>query len=314
MLDPRLQALRLVAQHRTVTAAATASRYTPSAVSAQLRSLAEEVGTPLLERQGRGVRLTEAALVLLEHAHEAATRWEETLARVHSVAGPRAGSLTLCGFSTAAASLLPRGAARVVAEHPGTVVRIMEADPVECFELLLAERADVAVVIATEETPALNDPRFSQHRLGDDPLDLLVPAGHPFARRSSVSLAEAADEPWIMDRAGRPYRRLVAGACLAAGFNAVVAHEAVEWDTGAALVHAGLGVALVPQLANLPTVYGIVRVPLRGDPRPARQLRTAVRAGAEHQPRIRTALAAMRPGGADRELSEPAGGGGSRRR
>lgn len=298
MLDPRLQALRLVAHHGTVTAAAAAGHYTPSAVSAQLRSLAEDVGMPLLERQGRGVRLTEAALVLVEHAEEVAAGWQETLARVHSLAGPRAASLTLCGFSTAAASLLPRAARQVGIEHPGTIVRIVEADPVECFDLLLAERADLAVVVATDEVPALNDPRFEQRPLGDDPLDLLVPVGHRFAERAWIHLADAADEPWILDRAGRPYRRLVAGACLAAGFNPLVAHEAVEWDTGAALVHAGLGVALVPQLANLPSGYDIVRVPLRGDPRPARRLRTAVRAGAQHQPRIRTALAAIAGSGA----------------
>ena len=296
MLDPRLQTLRLVAHHGTVTAAAEATHYTPSAVSALLRSLGDEVGIALVERQGRGIRLTEAALVLLEHAHEVAALWEETLARVRSVAGPRAGSLALCGFSTAAASLLPRAAAEVVAEHPGTTVRIVEADPVECFDLLLAERADVAVVVATEETPPINDPRFTQQSLGDDPLDLLVPVGHRFAQRTSVRLSEAAVDPWIMDRPGRPYRRLVTSACLAAGFNPVVAHESVEWDTGAALVHAGLGVALVPQLANLPTVYDIVRVPLRGDPRPTRHLRAAVRAGAHDQPRIRTALAALGPG------------------
>lgn len=294
MIDARLQALRLVAHHGTVTAAAAAAHYTASAVSAQLRSLGEEIGTPLLERQGRGIRLTEAAAVLLEYADEVAASWEETLARVHSVSGPRAGSLTLCGFSTAAASLLPRAAGRVVETHPGTTVRIVEADPVECFELLLSDRADVAVVVATDEVPALNDRRFRQQSLGDDLLDLLVHAGHRFAGRAAVTLAEAADEAWIMDRPGRPYRRLVAGACLAAGFNPEVAHEAVEWDTGAALVHAGLGVALVPQLARLPTGYDIVRVPLRGDPRPARHLRTAVRAGSQDQPRIASALAAMR--------------------
>ncbi|MDN5895801.1 MAG: LysR family transcriptional regulator, partial [Nocardioides sp.] len=105
MLDPRLQALRLVAQHGTVTAAAAASHYTPSAVSAQLRSLAHEVGTPLMERQGRGIRLTEAAMVLIEHADEVASGWEEARARAASLAGPRGGRLTLCGFSTAAATL-----------------------------------------------------------------------------------------------------------------------------------------------------------------------------------------------------------------
>lgn len=293
MLDPRLQALRLVARHGTVTAAAAVSHYTPSAVSAQLRSLAHEVGTPLLERQGRGIRLTEAAAVLLEHADEVAQGWEQARARAASLAGPRGGQLVLCGFSTAAASLLPRAARAVADQHPGTTARIVEADPAECFDLLLAERADVVVVVATQEVPPLGDPRFHQVDLGKDPLDLLVPLGHPFAEKNSILLADAAEERWIMDRPGRPYQRLVSGACLAAGFVPMVAHEVVEWDTGAALVHAGLGVALVPQLANLPSVYDIVRVPLRGDPRPARVVRAAVRQGAEKHPRVTTALAAM---------------------
>lgn len=295
MIDVRLQALRLVAEHGSVTAAATSTNYSPSAVSAQLRSLADDLGAPLLERRGRGIRLTEAALVLLEHADAVAASWERTRARVHRLEGPMAGSLTLCGFSTAAASLLPRAAQAVGAVHPGTVVRIIEADPVECFDLLLAERADVAVVVPTEETPPLGDPRFEQHDLGEDPLDLLVPAEHRLARRSTALLADAADEAWIMDRPGRTYHQLVLGACLSAGFTPDVAHEAAEWDTGAALVHAGLGVALVPQLANLPTVYDIVRVPLRGDPRPARRLRAAVRSGAQAHPTIATVLAAMTP-------------------
>ncbi|GAB3990571.1 LysR family transcriptional regulator [Nocardioides marmoraquaticus] len=294
MLDARLHALRLVAQHGGVTAAA-ASGYTPSAVSAQLRSLAREIGAPVLAPQGRGVRLTDAALVLLDHAHDVAASWEAARARVQAVAGPRGGTLTLCGFSTAASTLLPRAVRRVVAEHPGTVVRLVEADPAECFDLLLAERADLAVVVATEETPPVSDRRFEQVTLGHDPLDLLVPEGHALAGLTSVALQEAAHEPWILDRPGRPYHRLVTSACLAAGFVPDVAHEAVEWDTGAALVHAGLGVAIVPRLANLPSVYDIVRVPLQGDPPPGRHLLGVVRNGARAQARVATALAAMAP-------------------
>ena len=293
MLDPRLHTLRLVAQHGTVTAAAAASHYTPSAVSAQLRSLAVEVGVTLVERQGRGVRLTDAAMVFLEYADDVAARWEQTLARAQALEGPRSGTLVLCGFSTAAASLLPRAAHLVSQRHPGTVVRIIEADPLDCFDLLLAGRADVAVVIATEEIPPDNDSRFEQRTLGHDALDLLVPAGHRFASRSDIRLAEAADEDWIMDRPGRPYQRLVAGACLAAGFSPRIAHEAVEWETGAALVHAGLGVSLIPGLAHLPARYDVHRVPLKGDPRPTRRLRTAIRSGSDGYPRIATALEAM---------------------
>lgn len=292
MLDPRLHTLRLIATHRTVTATAEALHYTPSAVSAQLRSLSDEVGVPLLEKDGRGVRLTEAARTLIAYADQVASAWEATRAQIASITEPR-GAITLCGFSTAAANLLPLAARAVADAHPETSVRLIEADPAECFDLLLAERADLAVVVAIDETPLLSDPRFHQRPLGEDPLDLLVPAGHRLAGRESVRLSEAADEDWIMDRPGRPYQRLVAGACLAAGFRPAVAHESVEWDTGAALVHAGLGVALVPQLANLPSVYDIVRVPLLGDPRPARHLRAAVRSGSESHPVLATAITAM---------------------
>lgn len=293
MLDPRLQSLRLVAWYGGVTAAAEAAHYTPSAVSAQLRSLANDVGAPLLERQGRGVRLTDAAQVLLEHADEVAAAWEAVCARVQSGTGAKAGAVTMAGFSTAASTLLPEAVRELLRQHPGTVARIVEADPLECFDMLVTGQADLAVVVATDEMPALSDRRFEQLQLGNDPLELLVHARHRLADRESVSLAEAAGEPWIMDRPGRPYRQLVLSSCVAAGFTPEIAHESVEWETGAALVHAGFGVALVPRLAHLPSGYAVQRVPLHGDPRPARHIRAAVRAGARSQPRIVTALDAM---------------------
>ncbi len=79
-------------------------------------------------------------------------------------------------------------------------------------------------------------------------------------------------------------------SCLAAGFNPTAAHEVAEWDTGAAPVHAGLGVCLVPRLASLPAGYDIVRVPLEGDPSPARHVRTGIRAGSSDSPLIATSL------------------------
>ncbi|MDO5696527.1 MAG: LysR family transcriptional regulator [Dermatophilus congolensis] len=293
MLDPRLQSLRLVARFGSVRAAAAASHYTPSAVSAQLRSLADDVGAPLLERDGRGVRLAGAGRILLEHADEASALWEAALARARSGVASGHGSITLCGFSTAASTLLPEAAGALLAKHPDSAVKIVEADPRECFDLLLTGDADVAVVVSTGELPPLDDPRFEQRHLGQDPLDLLVPARHPFAGRESVLLAEAAGERWIMDRPGRPYRQLLMAACMAAGFTPAVAHEAVEWDTGAALVHAGLGVILIPQLARTPSGYDIVRVPLRGNPRPVRTILSAVRAGSAGQPLVATALRSM---------------------
>ncbi|SDT11305.1 LysR family transcriptional regulator [Microlunatus soli] len=293
MIDPRLHVLRVVAAQGTVTAAAQTLNYTPSAVSHQLRSLSRDLGVPLLEQDGRRVRLTAAARVLVARADELYARWEEIRGELDEARDVYTGSLRLCGFSTAASALLPPVVSEVRARHPYCQVRIIEADPEECFNLLLADQADVAVVVATATLPSSADPRFEQAPLLDDPLDLLVPVDNPLAARVSVLLSDAAGEDWILDRVGRPYHQLVVTACAAAGFAPSVAHESAEWDSGAALVGAGLGVALVPRLARIPADERTVRVPLRGDPIPARHILTAVRRGSRQQTGIATALAAL---------------------
>jgi DNA-binding transcriptional LysR family regulator len=290
MIDRRLHVLRMVAACGTVTGAAEALHYTPSAVSQQLRTLGKELGVDLVVQDGRRIRLTPAARVLLERADELFSTWETIRGEVALAAEEGSGTLRLCGFSTAAAALLPSVAASVHAAHPRCRVRIIEAEPEECFELLLADEADVAVVVATGTIPSTTDPRFEQRQLLEDPLDLLVPSSHRLAHEDSVLLGELVEEPWIMDRPGRPYHQLLQTACAAAGFSPAVAHIATEWDTGAALVAAGLGIALIPRLAHLPTGYPIVRVPLRGDPSPSRHILTGIRRGSAQQPLTALAL------------------------
>lgn len=311
MIDHRVHVLRMVASHGTVTAAAHALGYTPSAVSHQLRTLSRELGVPLLARAGRGVQLTPAARLLLDRSSELYTRWEQIRAELDAAGDQPVRSLRLCGFSTAAAALLPRVAARVRVEHPGAEVRIIEADPGECYDLLLADRADVAVVVATGSLPPSTDPRFDQEPLLDDPLDLLLPSDHPLATRDSARLGQTAADAWILDRPGRPYHQLVLTACAEAGFTPTVAHEASEWETGAALVAAGLGIALIPRLARIPAGYDVARVPLRGDPTPARHILTSVRRGSRDQPPIAAALQALETVGREvtflREPSATAG-------
>lgn len=293
MIDHRIHVLRMVASHGTVTAAAEALSYTPSAVSHQLRTLSRDLGVPLLVRQGRGIALTPAARVLLGRADELYARWEEIRAEVGAAGHEGVRTLRLCGFSTAAATLLPRVAARVRTLHPGAEVRIIEADPDECYDLLLADRADLAVVVATASLPPSSDHRFDQEPLLDDPLDLLLPVDHPLAGEATALLSQTSGDPWILDRPGRPYHQLVLTACAEAGFTPDVAHEATEWETGAALVAAGLGIAMIPRLARIPAGYTVARVPLRGDPSPARHLLTSVRRGSRARPAIAAALESL---------------------
>lgn len=293
MIDRRLQLLRAVAHYGTITAAAEAMQLTPSAVSHQLRQLARELDVALLEPTGRNVVLTPAARTLLAHTDTLFADWEAARAALFAHTIGQAGQLRLVGFSTAAAALLVPAAARLAQTHPQLQVQLTETEPAACFAALLSGQADIAVVVATPDLPPATDTAFEQQRLLDDPLDLLVPAGHRFATRTSVPLAAAAHEPWIVGTPGGSYHQLVHVACNAAGYAPAVAHYATEWDTGAALVAAGLGVALVPRLAQLPP-HPVVRVRLRGDPSPSRHILTGIRAGASEQPAITVGLQALR--------------------
>lgn len=298
MIDPRLKVLQMVAQCGTVTGAAAALNYTPSAVSYQLRQLAEELGTELIAQSGRGIQLTAAARTVLRHAEALHAQAERAYAELAAAADEPGGPFTLCGFSTAATNLLPPAAAALRDRYPQLRVRVIEAEPARCFDLLLAGDADLALVINTADTPPHADERFDQHGLLDDPLDLVVPRGHRLAELDVVTLADAADEPWIIGRPGSTYHDLVRAACTSAGFTPNIEHYADEWDTGTALVAHHFGIILVPRLARLHD-YDVVRIPLHGEPAPARRILAATRLGRREHPVISTALGQIRTTAAD---------------
>ncbi|MBQ0868172.1 LysR family transcriptional regulator [Streptomyces sp. RK75] len=290
MIDSRLRILQMVAEHGTVTAAARVLHYTPSAVSYQLRQLAAEVGAELVVQQGRGIRLTNAARVLLRHAERLHEQWELARAELAAVGTEPTGQITLCGFSTAASRLLPPAAAGLRDTYPHLTVRIIEAEPDRCFDLLLSEEADLALLVVTADSPPMTDHRFDQRPLLDDPLDLVVPRDHPLAGQQRVTLADAAREPWILGNPGTTYHQLVLAACMSAGFTPHIAHYADEWDTGTALVAHGFGVILVPRLAQLREDSPLARLPLHGEPAPARRIMSVTRPGARQIPTLTRAL------------------------
>ena len=292
MVDPKLRVLQMVAHHGTVTAAAEALHYTPSAVSYQLRQLAEELGVALLTQAGRGVQLTAAARTVLRHAEALQAQAERARAELAAATAEPSGPFTACGFSTAATHLLPPAAAALRTQHPQVQVRVIEAEPVPCFDLLLSGEADLALVINTAGTPAGADERFDQQPLLDDPLDLVVPDGHPLTRQRRVVLADAADEAWIVGTPGSTYHHLVLAACMTAGFTPNIAHHSDEWDTGTALVAHGFGIILVPRLARLHD-WPVVRIPLRGEPAPARRILAATRRGRQEHPVVSAALSTI---------------------
>jgi len=289
----RLGVLREVDRRGTLARAAEALHLTPSAVSQQLAVLAREAGVPLLERQGRGVRLTGQARVLLEHADLIAAQLERARADLAAWEYGQRGAITVGAFSSGVSGLLPGALRAFAAGHPQVAVRVVEAEPPDLFTRLDAGRVDVAVAVDFAAAPPHTDRRYTRTDLLVDVLDLALPAGHRFADRESVPLRELAGEPWIVGDARSCCGAVTRSVCAAAGFTPDIRHAVNDWQALAALVEAGLGVALVPRLVQPLHRPGLVLRRPAGGPPPTRNVFAAVRTGSENDPVLAAFLAQL---------------------
>lgn len=290
----RLRVLRAVAHYGTITAAARALHFTPSAASQQIRQLAGELDVVLLEPHGRRVRLTAAARSLLGHADAIAARWEQAEIDLRTELDKPAGLLRVGGFPVAVSALLAPMASVLRSRYPQLTVQIQETEAGASFDLLFEGEADLMIIEAAPDNPPRKELRFDQQPLLDDPFDLVVSVEHPFARRVSVGLAEVATEDWILPMDSCTCRAHVLAACTAAGFTPNAAHHALEWNAVANLAAHGLGVALVPRLAALAAHLPVARVPISGNPSPARKLLTCTRSGGRQHPAVAAAVDELR--------------------
>jgi DNA-binding transcriptional LysR family regulator len=293
MLD--LRRLRLLHElHRlgTVSAVADALSYSPSTVSQQLRVLEREAGTPLFEPAGRRVRLTDAALVLVDHAQRllaGAERAEADLAA--AAAGAVAGVVRVGSFQTASLHLLLPAMNALRGSHPGVQVRLVEAEPEPALQALRAHALDLALADEWAGTPHPRWPELDREDLFTEAVRLSLPAGHTAAADGGpVRLADLARERWATGYPGGGMATLVRRVCKQhGGFEPDIRHETNELTMLLALVASGHAVTLLPELALTGDVGGIAVRPVAGIEL-TRTLFTAVRAGADRRP----ALAAVR--------------------
>ncbi|MFJ7772168.1 LysR family transcriptional regulator [Streptomyces sp. NPDC097107] len=272
-----------------MTATAEALRMTPSAVSQQLTNLSRQLGVELLQAQGRRVRLTDAARLVLRHAEAVLEQLERADAELAAYVHGEAGEVRVGAFSTAVPALVVPAVTALRATHPGIAVRVREAEAQEAYELLAAGAVDLALSLAAQ-APSAADPRFTRVPLLADPLDVALPDDHPLARADGLRLADLAAEPWIFGGSG-PWSEITRGACEAAGFRPE-AHAAAGWTAILAMVEAGMGVALVPRMAAVPR-DGVLMRELHAD-RPVRHVVAAVRRGAGEGAAVGTVLTALR--------------------
>jgi DNA-binding transcriptional LysR family regulator len=251
MLDVRrLQVLREVARHQSLSAAAVSLSYTPSAVSQQIAALEREVGIGLVERNARGAVLTEAGRRLLRHADEIVGQIAAAEEELRAMVGLEAGRLRLGAFSTAGAVVVPRAVKAFRDRHPGVDVALVELDPEEAVAQLRAREVDLALVYEFPVVPGPPLDGLEHVHLFDDPLYIALPEGHRLARRRRVRVAELADEPWIQGVHRGSTVAVLPAACRAAGFEPNIVFRSDDHMAVQGFVAAGLGVAVVPQIAT----------------------------------------------------------------
>jgi DNA-binding transcriptional LysR family regulator len=274
----RMRVLREVAERGTIAATARALDFTPSAISQQLAALEREAGVALLDRHGGRVRLTEPGRRLVARTEAILAELEAATAELAAATAEVTGHVHVAAFPSAERALLAPAVAALAQRHPDVRVRTSELEPE--LSLPALRLGDVDLAIAHEDTsrPAPPDARLERVELLDEPLRVVLPAGHP-ADAEAVALAALADARWVATPPGTACRAMVDRACGAAGYVPDVPFQANEFGVLAAFVAAGLGVALIPEIALGAFGEGTVVRPVADVPVARRIYATARRGG-----------------------------------
>jgi DNA-binding transcriptional LysR family regulator len=254
----RLRVLEALARLGSVTAAAVELHYSQPTVSHHLARLEAETGAQLLQRVGRGVRLTEAGRMLADRAAEIIGRLDVAGAELSGYVGLSSGRVRLAGFSSAIGSIVPAALDLLAGRHPGLEVSLLDTHPPEALEMLRAGRVDVAVVFRYDETEP-EPPGVRLHHQLDDPV-------HVLARRRVRKLSTLRDERWV---AGcERCRSHLLALCEAEGFEPRIGFTSDDMVVMQSLVAAGLAVTTIPGLAlRAHRAPGIVASELSGSKR-----------------------------------------------
>ncbi|MGK4908035.1 LysR family transcriptional regulator [Streptomyces albus] len=292
MMNPwRLQLLSRLDTLGTVRAVAEAANLSPSNVSQQLATLETETGTQLLERTGRRVRLTPAGLILARRARTILDHMAGVEAELRGFGAEPAGRVRLGAFQSAIHTMAVPAVTCLTREHPKLDVELLELEPHESIPALRV--GDVDLIITTTDFDELPlGPDIDLVPLATDPVLLVVPPGHPAAKRGTVDLASCADASWSFDKPQSYMANLALRLCRQAGFEPHIVCRFSNYMMTLQHVEAGLSIALLPGLA---VDLGRYRVLTRELSNPVtRTITAAVRRGSPPRAAVRAVLDALR--------------------
>jgi DNA-binding transcriptional LysR family regulator len=287
----RLRILREVSARGSIVSAAEALYMSPPAVSQQMATLEREAGVDLLERVGRGVRLTTAG---------------ERLAEIDEVAHGVAGRVHASAFPTAARALLVPALARLKTTYPRLQFKMVDLEPEDSIPLLRVGELDILLTYEFETLPASDEPGMERVRLMSEPMAIALPVSHPRAA-GPVAIADLRNDQWVVGRDGSPFLEVQKRVSNEAGYEPRVDYHSNDYQVILAAVEAGLGVALVPPMARFADYPGVAfRQPADREIR--RHISAIIRRGSRNSPTIAAALTAIRDVAHERVLASPFAG------
>jgi DNA-binding transcriptional LysR family regulator len=299
-----LQRLRLLHElhaRGTIAAVADALQFTPSAVSQQLAVLEREAGVALLERAGRGVRLTDPAIVLVRHAEALLERADRAEAELAAAAGTVAGRGRVASFQSVAIRLAIPAMRALARDAPALRCELVEAEPEQSLPALALGDFDLVLADEWQHMPHSRPAGVDRQDLHRDPVHVLLAADHPAARshRDAVPLAELAGDAWTTGHEGSGWEGMTNRTCRElAGFDPDIRHRTNDSVTCLAIVAHGQSVALLPELV-LPEAHPRIAVRTIADGPVHRTIFTATRAADAARPSVQALLGAVRTAAAN---------------
>jgi DNA-binding transcriptional LysR family regulator len=280
----RMQLLRELAHRGTVSSVASALAYSSSAISQQLAVLEKEIGAPLLLPDGRGVRLTPQAEILVRHTSTILEHLESAEAEIAASMQSVVGTVRLATIQTAALACVPEVLTNLSTTHPGLSLRLTQAEPEIAVPGLLARQFDLVCDDSFADFPPARPSDVDLQALAADPMRVAFREPPQGLAAFETSLEDFAEQPWVMELPGSPGREWAVAACRRAGFEPRIEHQTSDTVVQAELVTRGHAVAFLPDLlwfGRRPNFH------LRWmDPSHTRTLMTTCRAGSQGHPSI----------------------------
>lgn len=237
-----------IGRHDTLTAAAEALQYSPSAVSQQLKVLEREAGVPLVERGGRRVRLTTAGRILAGYAEEMLARLRAAEEQVRAVSRLGHGRVRLATFRSAGESLLVDAITYFRGHYPAVQISIVEGEPEEYIAALRRHELDLVLTYDYDRLELPFTEGVARDLICSDPMLVAVPEGFWPGDRP-LRLADLADEGWIASTPGNAVHRFTERACVEAGFEPRIVMHTDDYHVAQELVAGGMGVTFLPGIA-----------------------------------------------------------------